>query len=242
MPTDEPVAKDRTEKPYQAEAGESAAAVTTIEPVSTPSEPREQVAVQKVPEPPAPPAPPVPSVLERFRTFEGERTVKNLIALFDRSAFGNFSQDPTVAIADGQTVVRVSLSKLSGDKAPNFAFTSARYVSLTNGADGSWLVSVKPDKKVVKASISMLLNDTTQEFPLAVTPKTRVDLIKPGEVTEADFQLFLKDRGTADAPKYDLNGDGKRDYVDDYIFTANYLVQREKAMSKEKSLQKPQAK
>jgi hypothetical protein len=50
-----------------------------------------------------------------------------------------------------------------------------------------------------------------------------------GKLTEADFNQFLKERGTDKAPRFDLNGDGKRDYVDDYIFTANYLVKLETA-------------
>lgn len=62
------------------------------------------------------------------------------------------------------------------------------------------------------------------EFPIIVAPKAVVDLDKSRKVTEADFKLFLRDRGSAKKPKFDLNGDGKRDFVDDYIFTANYLV------------------
>jgi len=70
----------------------------------------------------------------------------------------------------------------------------------------------------------MVTEAAQQEIPLTVSPQADVDLDKSGSVTEADFQLFLKTRGTDDAPKFDLNGDGKRDYQDDYIFTANYLV------------------
>jgi hypothetical protein len=74
----------------------------------------------------------------------------------------------------------------------------------------------------------MLLGGVTREFPLTVAPKVQVDLIKPGTVSEADFALFLKERGTAAAPKSDRNADGRRDYLDEYIFTANYLAQQAK--------------
>jgi len=61
---------------------------------------------------------------------------------------------------------------------------------------------------------------------IVVAPKAAVDLDRSGSVTEADFKLFLSDRGTAKKTKFDLNGDGKRDFVDEYIFTANYLVNK----------------
>ncbi len=73
------------------------------------------------------------------------------------------------------------------------------------------------------------------EIPLTVSPKARVDLIQTDKVSEADFALFLKERGAAGAPKFDLNGDGKRDYLDDYIFTANYLAAQKEKSGKETS-------
>jgi hypothetical protein len=68
--------------------------------------------------------------------------------------------------------------------------------------------------------------------------KTDIALSKRGAVTEEDFKLFLKDRGTLKSPKYDLNGDGKRDYLDDYIFTANYIVARQNEQAGKKKIEK----
>ena len=51
---------------------------------------------------------------------------------------------------------------------------------------------------------------------------------KGGGLSEADFNLFLRGAGKAKAPLYDLNGDARRDYIDDYIFTANYIVASER--------------
>jgi hypothetical protein len=167
---------------------------------------------------------PLQSVLEKFRLFAGEKTVKSLAALFDRDKDAPFSQIPPICIADGKATVKVIIPHVSGDKAPNFAFDSTRYVSLSQPGDGIWQVEVRPDKGAIKASISMLKDGALQEFPLTVAPKVDADLDKSGKVTEADFLLFLKTRGTESAPRFDLNGDGKRDYLDDYIFTANYLV------------------
>ena len=190
---------------------------------------------------PAPVPQRVQSVLERFRLFQGERTVNSLTGLFSSQGAASFSQSPAIGIADGKASVMLKISKVPGSKSPNFAFNSARYVSLTGLGNGQWEVEARPEKDAVKASITMLANDAFQELPLTVAPKAEVVLNKSGQLTEADFLLFLQERGTASAPKFDMNGDGKRDYVDDYIFTANYLVKmEEKANKKTTTEQKPQ--
>jgi hypothetical protein len=201
----------------------------------TPEAGEAQVQTPKGAAQPAPVPQQIQSVLERFRLFTGERTVKNLTALFNRDSAASFSQSPAIGISDGAGRVRLTIKNVTGEKAPNFAFNSARYVSLTRIGDGEWEVEVAPEKGVVKASVSMLSDEIVQEFPLTVSPKAGVVLNKSGVFTEADFVLFLKDRGTAAAPKYDLNGDGRRDYVDDYIFSANYLVKLEHKAKKGKA-------
>jgi hypothetical protein len=221
MPSDDAAARERKEAPAQPtpqEPRESAAAAPP--PSEAPAAPEAPPAAKKAQEP----FKPVQSVLEKFRLFTGEKTVQNLVALFDRDKAAFFRQTPPICIADGKASVKVLISKVSDDKAPNFAFNSARYVSLTRPGEGEWQIEVRPDKGVVRASISMLTDGAQQEIPLTVTPKVNVDLDKSGKVTDADFLLFLKTRGTESAPKFDLNGDGKRDYQDDYIFTANYLL------------------
>lgn len=169
----------------------------------------------------------VTSVLDKFRLYTGEKTPETLAALFTRETGTPFTQTPAIAMADGKTVVAVLITKVPGDRAPNFSFNHARYVSLTQAGDGEWLMEVKPDKGAITASITMLTEGGEQLIPLVVAPRVNVDLDQSGKVNEADFQLFLKTRGTEKAPAYDLNGDGKRDYQDDYIFTANYLLAKE---------------
>ena len=187
--------------------------------------------------PPAAAPQPVQTVLERFRVFEGERTVQNQVALFHSRAVQAFSQSPAIAIADGEATVRLTISRLAGDKAPNFTFNSARFVSLARSDNGEWEVEVRPEKDAIKASVGMLYNGMVQELPLTVAPEANVAPNKSGDITEADFQLFLKERGTASAPKFDLNGDGRRDYIDDYIFTASYLVKMEEKATRKQGAQ-----
>jgi hypothetical protein len=172
------------------------------------------------------------SVLERFRLFQGERSAKKLTALFDPPPGASFRQEPPIVIADGKGTARVSIGQVAGDKTPNFTFSSARYVSFHRVSGREWLVEAKPEQGVSSAEIVILCGGKVRRIPLTVTPAARVDITAPGTVTEADFEIFLKERGSASAPKYDLNGDGKRDYLDDYIFTANYLLATEKEKAK----------
>ena len=170
------------------------------------------------------------SILERFRLFTGERTPKNLLALFEPAP--SCKQEPPVLLADGKGTVKVTISQVPAGKTPTFSFKGARYVSCKKLAEDEWLVEARPDKGAVSATITLAADGKTREIPLVVSPKASVDLLVAGSSAEADFLLFLNDRGTPSAPKYDLNGDAKRDYLDEYIFTANYLVEREKMQGK----------
>jgi len=172
-----------------------------------------------------PPLKSLPSMLEQFRLLPAEVNVTAMTSILSTRGVGLFKQDPPIAIADGKSVVRVLIFGVASDKAPNFAFHAVRSVSLSVVPDG-WLVEARPEKGAVAASISMLLNGNLQNFPLIVSPAAKVDLDGSGQVSRYDFRLFIRERGTERAP--DLNRDGKRDYLDDYIFTANYLVAKEK--------------
>jgi len=199
-------------------------------------------AEQPAPAPAPAPAPqPIVSTLERFQGMQGPKSVASLTALFKRDPATGYTQSPAIAIADGKGTVKLVIANVPGDRAPNFAFSAASYVSLSRNDEGGWVVEVRPEAGVVKASVTMLAGGVMQEFPLIVAPKAEVRLTKGAEVSEADFQLFLKERGTAAASKFDLNGDGKRDFLDDYIFTANYLVQTEQKSGK-KGAEQPKAK
>ena len=84
-----------------------------------------------------------------------------------------------------------------------------------------------PEPRTYEATISIPRNNQWNVIPLAVAPPVDVNIDRSdNRLTDVDFNLYLKDKGTAKAPRSDLNGDGRRDYIDDYIFTANYIVQR----------------
>jgi hypothetical protein len=169
---------------------------------------------------------PIKSVLEQFRLFQGEKSPKTLMALFKNTAEG-VRQEPPVALSDGGTRVKVIIERpSSGKAAPNFALKGAKLESLKMEGDSAWVVEVLPNKGVYEAKVTMLQDGTITEIPLTVAPPIpAAGKIGEGEkLTEADFNRFLNERGTEKAPRFDQNGDGKRDYIDDYIFTANFIV------------------
>jgi len=94
-------------------------------------------------------------------------------------------------------------------------------VSLKKGAvPGRWILEALPGKNAMNASVTILNGNSVIEYPLT-TVSSGVK-VSPEEST---FSAFLKDAGTK-VPKHDLNGDGRHDYMDDYIYTALYLIQK----------------
>lgn len=180
---------------------------------------------------PAPVAPmEVESVLERFRTHTGQRSAAAFISLFAARVNQCFRQEPAVGISTPGSVLALTIPR-SGDKAPNFAFQGCQAVSFTAGQDG-WVLEVKPDPGAESAVVVMLLGGIKQ-CPLALAPAADVDLDGSGKVTEADFEAYLQPvKGEAATRRRDLNGDGRLDHRDDYIFTANYLAATRKVGGK----------
>jgi hypothetical protein len=169
-------------------------------------------------------------VLDRFRTYQGERTPDILIALFTKVVSTSIHQDPPAVVSDGTSSVRVTVD-LSAIKcsSANFALTGAKLVSLKNEDEsGKWVLDVLPQTNTLKAALTMVCSKSIIDFPLTIVPPA-------GTVTgiKSDFDAFLKDSG-AKIPKYDLNGDGRHDYLDDYIYTAHYLINTDSASRKVK--------
>jgi hypothetical protein len=165
------------------------------------------------------------SVLEQFRVFKGERTPGALTSLFTAAAVPGVRQEPAIVLTDGSTKVKVSIELPSAGKdTPNFALSGAQMLSIrTEGS--AWVVEVVPDKGVAQASITAMQGTAVTEIPLTVAPRVALNTGKNGIADEAAFARFLKERGSEKSPQFDLNGDGVRDYIDDYIYTANYLAQ-----------------
>ena len=160
-------------------------------------------------------------VLDNFREYKGEKSPASFIALFNKEITPTVRQEPAVALSDGKTPLklRVTLEK-AVDKSPTFSLNGAKLVSLNRDASSAWIIEALPQAGTERASLTIMTDSDIIDYPLTLAPP-----IKDISPAEADFAAFLKDSGAA-VPKRDLNGDGRHDYLDDFIYTANYLVRK----------------
>lgn len=164
-------------------------------------------------------------VVDRFRDSSDVTSSAALMALFTPQADQKVTQQPAVAISDGRTVVtlRIELPR-SFEGTPVFAVTRARMLSSGRDGAGAWTVQVLPDADTLDAVFIAYFGESMIQYPLVVAPPAdRIPGAAP-PLEEAGFALFLKERAKGGKPRFDLNGDGKRDYLDDYIYTANFIA------------------
>jgi hypothetical protein len=143
-----------------------------------------------------------------------------MLALFDRPVAPELRQEPPIAVSDGSTGVRIyaNLPKGSGSS-PNFRLSDVKLVSLERDDEtGALVLNVLPVKNGIKAAVTILTDQTIVTFPLTLIPSQA-----EGTMQEAAFITFLKDTGIQ-MPKFDLNSDGIHDYLDDFIYTGQYLI------------------
>lgn len=165
------------------------------------------------------------SIVERFRTYQGEKTPKILAALFKKEISPNIRQEPPVALSNGITNVTIIATLSADGKSPNFALNGAKLVSLKKDEDSAkWIIETLPIAKALKVSLTIQNGNEVIEFPLTVAPA-----LSDVDASETGFISYLKNK-TAD-----LNDDGKHDHIDDFIFTANYLVEMDKLKPAEKT-------
>ena len=160
------------------------------------------------------------SILERFRTYRGERTPAAFIGLFGNESMIGCRQEPPVALSDGKSVVRFVFVSSPGTRtSSDIAVMGAKLLSLKRDPDNTntWIVDLLPDRGAYQASVAVPLGEVKMIYPLTVAPKIVIKPVRGKTVTMADFDRYLKERGK------DLNKDGKLDDLDDFIYTANYL-------------------
>lgn len=206
-----------------------------------PSETREEEAGPlEHEEPPAPPEPEATpqrspdkqpehivyrSIRSRFQELTGERTPATLTALFSEPVAQGITQAPPIGFSDGESVVTLTLKGAGDDTAtPLFILKGARLLTLTREPDGLWAVKALPDRGVSEAILTVVSGEDSVVYPLTVVPRIIIRPAGTGPASEADFTAFLAQRDGEQGQAGDLNGDGRRDYLDDYIFTANYLA------------------
>jgi hypothetical protein len=163
-------------------------------------------------------------VIEHFRTYTGHRTIDGLTALFTRPAGRVVRQLPAIAISDGRTAVIIAARIDAKDgRAINFSLDGATLVSVRKLKEAEWEIKALPDRGALTMSLLVMNGTETATYPLVVAPlvPAATDLSLQG------FQEFLDQSDSGGQPGRDLNGDGRRDYLDDYIYTANYLAKQQ---------------
>jgi hypothetical protein len=168
------------------------------------------------------------SIPTLFREYAGPRTPAAMTVLITGNTPSGVRQEPLIALSDGTSKVKVSLDMPVGAKSPNFALNGATLVSLRREGD-LYLLEVIPDAGVYEARITILNNGSITEVPLTVTQPLNPAFMPGGILNETALGLYLKGEP---GKRSDLNGDGKVDYLDDYIITANYLIIKQKAVPK----------
>jgi hypothetical protein len=167
-------------------------------------------------------------ILERFKEYRGERTARAFVSLFEREqeSFIGFRQEPLVALSNGKSPVKVTFISTPGNKtSSDVAVMGARLISMKRDPENTntWIVELQPEQGSYQASLTVFQGDVAMVYPITIAPKIDFKLARSGTMTESDLDLYLKERGAAISSKPDLNRDGKWDYRDDYILTANYL-------------------
>lgn len=167
---------------------------------------------------------PYKGVLEYFMAYKGDKSPLIFTALFDKQIAPNIRQEPAIATSDGKTPLKV-LIKLgnASDKSPNFALNGAKLVSLNKDNSSTWIIEALPQIGISQASLTIMTDSSTIEYPLTLAPP-----VESVSTSMADFVIFLNDSGAA-SPKFDLNKDKKHDYLDDFIYTANYILKKNAA-------------
>jgi hypothetical protein len=166
------------------------------------------------------------SVLQLFREYSGKRNADAFLALFNQESPVGCHQDPLVALSDGIATVSVTFLSPPGNLVPSdLAVTGADLLSVTRDRNNTntWIAKLLPHKGTYQASFAVFLGDLKIIYPLAVAPKVRIAKENSGRMTKSQFERHFSTQKPGPAPSPDLNGDGKQDYMDDFIFTANYL-------------------
>lgn len=126
------------------------------------------------------------SVLERFRSYKGEKNRITLGNLFRRSD-AEFTQDPAVLLSDGTAQARVTVRvSAQGDQAPSFMVSGGKCVGVEI-TDNTWLFDIVPDRGSSATSVTILTEKSMVEYPLTVAPPLNLFDAKKAESALVEY-------------------------------------------------------
>ena len=161
-------------------------------------------------------------ISERFKLYNGSKNLSAIVTLFDKKIVQTIEQEPSILLSNGQSKATLTVdipSRISSS--PNFAVNGGKLVSFKQDKQSvtRWIIEVLPEAGAVRVTVTIIAGTEEFEFPLTVAPPVNTMLT----LDEKGWSRFMKEVGTAKTPLHDLNNDGVRDYLDEYIFVANYL-------------------
>ncbi|MBW4054899.1 MAG: hypothetical protein HIU83_05785 [Proteobacteria bacterium] len=164
-------------------------------------------------------------ILDRFKQYNGSKKFSAMKTLFDMDVAQAIRQEPALLVSDGQSKATLTVDiPARSNSSPNFAVKGGTLVSFKRDTQGKdrWIVDVLPKSGVTVVTLTILSGADVHEFPLTVVPPVKTALT----FDERGWDRFLKEVGTAKAPLHDLNNDGVRDYMDEFIFVAHSLLNK----------------
>jgi hypothetical protein len=190
----------------------------TVEPVSPVAKPAAEVKPEETPQYVV-----YKGIADRFKLYSGSKKLSTVVALFDKKIAQTIIQTPSILISNGQNKAVLTIdipARISAS--PNFAVNGGSLVSYKQDKQqkGRWLVEILPEAGTLKVITTIIVGAEQFEYPLTVAPPIKSSL----SLDEKGWNRFIKETGTATAPLHDLNNDGVRDYLDEYIFAANILA------------------
>lgn len=167
------------------------------------------------------------SVADRFRDYKGPRTLKGLSELFDvaRYKVAGVEQTPAIAVSDGKKMITVRVVLPSGSAVPGFSLKGANLKGLRSLSDRLMELDALPQKGKLDVRMSIEIQKTVAEIPLIVVPPVSGGIVG---LSDQDLEkLLAKADARNKALLYDMNADGKQDYLDDYILVAHWLLKKQ---------------
>lgn len=174
-------------------------------------------------------------VLVRFREYRGQRTLKSLTDLFDahESKTAGVFQRPAIVVSDGKSLVTVSVELQHESDAPVFSLKGANQKTIKRISKKKWELQVLPQKGKYDVRLSVLLQGERIEFPLVVVPVLHLREAVMADLSAAELDALLAKPLKNNKPTYDVNSDGKQDYLDDYFLVANWLLKHQPGVERD---------
>jgi hypothetical protein len=182
------------------------------------------------------------SVQEKFRTYNGIRTISSLASLFDRKALSaaGVIQTPDIVVADGVSLVTVALELANETETPSFSLKGANMKSIREVSGNKWELEALPQKNKSDVRLSIIVKGERIEVALVAVPPLNQVGVALLALSDAALDEQLARPQTNNNLTYDMNSDGKQDYLDDYILVAHWLLkQKPGAKQEDKSATSP---